>query len=91
MASSGDIRAILSPARFNTLPSDTQSVLVQAWNTQTGQLKAELEKVFTFSQIKTVINHCKVMVEKKNQLIFLEGLKSANDLVKCKISVDDPG
>ena len=51
MASSGDIRAILSPARFNTLPSDTQSVLVQAWNTQTGQLKAELEKVFTISQI----------------------------------------
>ena len=45
MASSGDIRQILSPARFNTLNSDTQSVLLQAWNTHTGNLKSELEKV----------------------------------------------
>ena len=31
--------------RWNTLSSDTQAVLLQAWTTHTGGLKSELEKV----------------------------------------------
>ena len=86
MASSGDIRAILSPARFNTLPSDTQSVLVQAWNTQTGQLKAELEKVFTFSQIINCYKSMQSFGWKK-----LMNFRIRVKVLECKISGYDTG
>jgi len=61
MAASGDLRQILSPARFNTLPSDMQSILLHVWNTQTGQLKSELEKTKVDAEQKLSV------LQKKNQ------------------------
>jgi len=72
MASSGDIRQILSPARFNMLDSDTQAVIVQAWNTHTGSLKAELEKTRVDSEQKSIVLQKKVQDLESKLSVFAE-------------------
>eukprot|EP00092_Neocalanus_flemingeri_P000848 GFUD01000905.1.p1 GENE.GFUD01000905.1~~GFUD01000905.1.p1 ORF type:complete len:1977 (-),score=934.20 GFUD01000905.1:29-5959(-) len=45
MASTGDLRSLLGPANFSTIPSNTAVVLQQAWSSHTDTLRAQLEKV----------------------------------------------
>ena len=45
MASTGDLRSLLGPATFSSIPSNTAVVLQQAWSSHTDTLKAQLEKV----------------------------------------------
>jgi len=45
MASTGDLRSLLGPANFSTIPSNTAVVLQQAWSSHTDTLRSQLEKV----------------------------------------------
>ena len=45
MASTGDLRSLLGPATFSSIPNNTMVVLQQAWTSHTDTLKAQLEKV----------------------------------------------
>ena len=52
MASTGDLRALLGPATFSSIPNNTAVVLQQAWTSHTDTLKAQLEKVKVDSEQK---------------------------------------
>ena len=52
MASTGDLRALLSPATYSSIPNNTAVVLQQAWTSHTDTLKAQLEKVKVDSEQK---------------------------------------
>ena len=52
MASSGELRSMLGPAIFNSIPSNAQVVLEQAWTSQTDTLRTQLEKVRVDSEQK---------------------------------------
>ena len=45
MACTGDIRSLLGPANYSTIPSNTAVVLEQAWTSHTDILRFQLEKV----------------------------------------------
>ena len=45
MASSGDLRSLLGPAIFSSIPGNAQVVLQQAWASHMDTLKGQLEKV----------------------------------------------
>ena len=52
MASTGDLRSLLGPATFSSIPNNTAVVLQQAWSSHTDTLKAQLEKVKVDSEQK---------------------------------------
>jgi len=52
MASTGDLRALLGPATYSSIPNNTAVVLQQAWTSHTDTLKAQLEKVKVDSEQK---------------------------------------
>ena len=45
MACTSDIRSLLGPVNYSTIPSNTAVVLEQAWTSHTDILRFQLEKV----------------------------------------------
>ena len=41
----GDLRSLLDPETFSSIPSNTAAVLQQAWSSHTDTLRSNLEKV----------------------------------------------